>query len=67
MYYGQSKEFIHYLELGWSSIVLARVKAFESQWHYNKNVVASGFGMSISFSLFIIQYVNVGGEFPTMM
>jgi hypothetical protein len=41
-------------------LLLACFKAFESQWHYNKNVVALGFGMPISFSLFIIQYANVG-------
>jgi hypothetical protein len=48
-------------------LLLACVKAFESQCHYNKNVVALSFGMPISFSLFIIQYANVGEILPTMM
>jgi hypothetical protein len=32
-----------------------------------KHVVALGFGMPISFSLFIIKYANVGEELTTMM
>jgi hypothetical protein len=27
----------------------------------------SSFGVPISFLLFIVQYANVGGQFPTMM
>jgi hypothetical protein len=69
MYCGQSETFIHYPTWSWDKVqwLLACAKAFESPWYYNKIIFASGFGMPILFSLFIVQYVKVRGELPTMM
>jgi len=69
VYRGQSKEFIHFPMWSWDKIqrLLTCAKPFESQWYYNKGRFMPGFGVPISFSLFIVQYANASGKLPTMM